>query len=94
MQLTKDDIKNISSIKEEPMWMLEFRLKAFEYFNSCESPKFGPKLDIDYNTINYYKKREEELTDNWDNISCDVRNVFDDLGVIDAEEKYLDGTGE
>ena len=93
MQLTKDDIKNISSIKEEPMWMLEFRLKAFEYFNSCESPKFGPKLDIDYNAINYYKKREEELTDNWDNISCDVRNVFDDLGVIDAEKKYLDGIG-
>ena len=93
MQLTKEDIKNISSIKEEPLWMLEFRLKAFEYFNSCESPKFGPKLDIDYNTINYYKKREEALTDNWDNISCDVRNVFDDLGVIDAEKKYLDGIG-
>ena len=93
MQLTRDDIKAISSIKEEPAWMLEFRLNSFEYFKSCEEPKFGPKLDIDYNTINYYKKREEQLTNNWDNISCDVRNVFDELGVIDAEKKYLDGIG-
>ena len=48
MQLTRDDIKNISSIKEEPAWMLEFRLNSFDYFSSCEEPKFGPKLDIDY----------------------------------------------
>ena len=93
MQLTKDDIKNISSIKEEPTWMLEFRLNAFEHFNNCENPNFGPFLNIDYNTINYYKKREEQLTDNWDEISSDIRNIFDDLGVIDAEKKYLDGIG-
>ena len=93
MQLTKEDIKNISSIKEEPLWMLEFRLKSFDYFNTSKEPSFGPKLDIDYNTINYYKKREEQLTDNWDEISNEVRNIFDDLGVIDAEKKYLDGIG-
>lgn len=93
MQLTKEDIKNISSIKEEPLWMLDFRLKSFEYFKKCEDPNFGPKLDIDYNTINYYKKREEKLTDDWNNISCEVRNIFDDLGVIAAEKKYLDGIG-
>lgn len=93
MKLTKEDIKQISSIKEEPSWMLEFRLKAFEYFQKAEEPAFGPKLNIDYDSINYYKKREEELTDNWDNISEDVRDVFDNLGVIDAEKKYLDGIG-
>ena len=93
MKLTKDDIKNISTIKEEPLWMLEFRLKSFEYFTKSPEPSFGPKLKIDYNTINYYKKREEELTDNWDNISCDVRNIFDNLGVIKAEKQYLDGMG-
>ena len=93
MKLTSDDIKNISTIKEEPEWMFEFRLNAFNYFKECEEPNFGPKLNIDYDSINYYKKREEELTDNWNNISCDVRNIFDNLGVIKAEKQYLDGMG-
>ena len=93
MKLTSDDIKNISSIKEEPVWMLEFRLKAYNHFINAKEPNFGPKLKIDYDSINYYKKREEELTDNWNNISCDVRNIFDNLGVIKAEQKYLDGMG-
>ena len=93
MKLTKDDIKNISTIKEEPEWMLEFRLKAFEYFKQSKEPNFGPKINIDYDSINYYKKREEELTDDWNNISCDVRNIFDNLGVIKAEKQYLDGMG-
>lgn len=93
MKLTRDDIKNISNIKEEPEWMLNFRLNSYEYFKEAKDPNFGPKLKIDYDSINYYKKREENLTDNWDNISCDVRDVFDNLGVIKAEEKYLDGMG-
>ena len=93
MKLTRDDIKNISNIKEEPEWMLNFRLNSYEYFKEAKDPSFGPKLKIDYDSINYYKKREENLTDNWNDISCDVRNVFDNLGVIRAEEKYLDGMG-
>ena len=93
MKLTKNDIKNISSIKEEPAWMLELRLKSFDYFKQAKSPNFGPKLDIDYDSINYYKKREEELTNDWNNISCSVREEFDNLGVINAEKKYLDGMG-
>ena len=93
MRLTEDDIKNISSIKEEPTWMLEFRLNSYKHFINAKEPNFGPKLKIDYDSINYYKKREEELTDDWNNISCDVRNIFDNLGVIKAEKKYLDGMG-
>ena len=93
MKLTSDDIKNISSIKEEPTWMLDFRLKSFECFKNSKNPSFGPKLDIDYDSINYYKKRKEKLTNDWNNISCSVRDEFDKLGVIDAEKKYLDGIG-
>lgn len=93
MKLTEEDIKNISSIKKEPSWMLDFRLQAFNYFSSCENPNFGPKLDIDYDSINYYKKRQEELTDDWENLSNDVRDIFDNLGVIKAEKEYLDGMG-
>lgn len=93
MKLTVEDIKNISSIKEEPEWMLEFRLNSFKYFLQSEEPNFGPKLNIDYDAINYYKRREEQLSNNWNDISCEVRDIFDNLGVIKAEKNYLDGMG-
>jgi Fe-S cluster assembly scaffold protein SufB len=48
MKLTVEDIKNISSIKEEPYWMLDFRLNSYECFVNSLEPNFGPKLDIDY----------------------------------------------
>ena len=93
MKLTKEIVKKISNIKNEPKWMLDFRLKSLETFLKSSNPSFGPKLDIDYDNINYYKEREENLTNNWNNLSCEVRNLFDDLGVISAEKKFLDGVG-
>ncbi len=93
MKLTSSVINEISNIKNEPEWMREFRLKSFEYFKECGEPNFGPKLKIDYDSITYYKKRDEALTNDWEKISCAIRNEFKDLGVIDAERKYLDGMG-
>ena len=93
MKLTSELVKEISNIKKEPVWMTNFRLKAFKAFTELKEPNFGPKLNIDYDSINYYKKREENLTDNWNDISCEVRNIFDDLGVIKAEKEYLNGMG-
>lgn len=93
MKLTKDVIRRISNIKNEPDWMLEFRLDAYDAFEKSDNPSFGPRLEIDYEDINYYKDREEELTNNWDNVSSEVRNLFNDLGVISAEKKFLGGAG-
>lgn len=93
MKLTIEDIKNISSIKEEPSWMLDFRLRSYKHFFESDNPDFGPEIKIDYNTINYYKSNKDKLTNSWDNISCEVRDIFDNLGVIKAEKEYLDGIG-
>ena len=90
MKLTKDYITKISKLKEEPKWMLDFRLKSFEKFLELDNPNFGPKIDIDFDKINYYKKIGN-LTDNWDEVDSDVKKTFNDLGVIDAERKYLCG---
>ena len=84
MKLTNDLIKEMSSIKKEPEWMLSFREKALYTFNQLSDPDFGPKLNIDYDNINYYKKSDENLTNDWNNISDKVRNEFNELGVIDA----------
>ncbi len=88
--LNEELIKKISKSKKEPKWMLEFRLQSYQKFLELENPYFGPKIDIDFANINYYKKVGNS-TDNWKNVSCDIRNKFKALGVIDAEEKHLSG---
>lgn len=81
-------IKDISKLKEEPNWILDFRLKSLDKFLELELPKFGPKLNIDFSKINYYKKVGEKST-SWDNVDKTIKDTFKDLGVIDAEENYL-----
>lgn len=89
-KLDENTIKEISKIKNEPAWMQEFRLKSLKKFEELGMPKFGPVLDIDFSSINYYKKAGEAVS-NWDKVNCSIKNTFQDLGVIDAEKKYLDG---
>jgi len=93
MKLTKEIIKEISAIKNEPQWMCDFRLEAFDYFSKADNPNWGPKIDVDFDSITYYKRRTEDLTNDWEKISCAIRNEFKNLGVIEAEKKYLDGIG-
>lgn len=88
--LNEDLIKKISKEKNEPKWMLEFRLQSYKKFLELDNPDFGPTIDIDFANINYYKKVGKSTT-NWKNVSCDIRNKFKALGVIDAEEKHLSG---
>jgi len=90
MKLTKDYITKISKLKEEPKWMLDFRLKSFEKFLKLDNPNFGPKIDIDFDKINYYKKIAD-LTDDWNEVDPKLKKTFNDLGVINAEQKYLCG---
>lgn len=90
-RLTKEFIINLSKKKNEPKWMLDFRLKSFEVFESIGNPTFGPNLDIDYDNILYYKSTQKESKSNWDEIDENTKNTFCNLGVVDAEEKYLDG---
>ncbi len=89
--LSKEFIINLSKSKNEPKWMLDFRLKSYEKFLELDNPKFGPIIDFDFDEILYYKNEHEKYQDNWENVSKKVKNTFCNLGVIDAEDKYLDG---
>ena len=89
-KLSEELIKKISKSKGEDDWMLEFRLNAYHKFLALDNPSFGPKIDIDFDDINYYKKVGSN-TNSWQKVSCDIRNKFKSLGVIDAEEKHLSG---
>ena len=89
-ELNSDLVKKISELKNEPKWMLDFRLKSLTSFFALDNPDFGPYINIDFSKINYYKKVSEEKS-NWDDVDKNIKSTFKDLGVIDAEEKYLCG---
>ena len=90
-KLNKDFIINLSKRKNEPSWMLNFRLKAYEKFLELDNPDFGPKIDIDFDKLTYYKGSFNPPSCSWEKIDKNVKNTFDSLGVIDAEKKYLKG---
>ena len=90
-ELNENLIKWVSSIKNEPSFMLDFRLQSFKSFKELGNPNFGPKLDINFDNINYYKSDSKELTNDWEKVDENIKNTFCKLGIINAEEKYLDG---
>lgn len=89
--LSKKKIREISKIKGEPKWMLDFRINAYKKFLELSNPTFGPELKIDFDDINYYKKVVDGIKDSWDELPSNIHETFDKIGLIDAEKKYLDG---
>jgi len=90
-EIDKKYVINLSKKKDEPDFMLKFRLKSLETFNKLGNPSFGPKFDIDFGKIIYYKENKNKMTDNWEDVEENVRGTFCDLGVIKAEQDYLYG---
>ena len=92
--LSKDTVIGISKMKDEPQWMLDFRLRSYEAFMKKPMPKWGPNLgNIDFQNIYYYAKASEKTEKNWDDVPEDVKNTFDKLGIPEAEKKFLAGVG-
>lgn len=87
-----DKIKKISEIKEEDDWVLDYRLKSYDLFRKLEEPTFGPKAEIDFEKVIYYKTRESSMKSDWNDISCSIRDELNSVGVLESE-KHLDGMG-
>ena len=92
--LNEDVIRLISQKKEEPDWMLQFRLRAFRYWQTLEQPKWGHVNlpEIDYQAISYYadprgKKRQEGEHE----IDPELEKTFDKLGIPLQERLALSG---
>lgn len=92
--LSKDVIMEISKLKNEPQWMLDFRLRSYEVFMKKPMPNWGADLSsIDFNNIYYYAKASEKTEKSWDDVPADVKKTFDRLGIPEAEKKFLAGVG-
>ena len=91
--LSQEKIKQISEIKKEDSWVLDYRLKSYELFEKTEEPSFGPKANIDFEKVIYYKTNDDnKIKNNWNDISCSIRDELNSVGVLESE-KHLDGMG-
>ena len=92
--LTKDTVREISKLKDEPQWMLDFRLRSYDIFMKKPMPQWGGDLNkIDFQNIYYYAKASDKTEKNWDDVPENVKNTFDKLGIPEAEKKFLAGVG-
>ena len=92
--LSENVVRNISAMKGEPEWMLDFRLKALKHFLARPMPSWGADLsDLDLEEIYYYVRPSDESGKNWDDVPETIKNTFDRLGIPEAEQKFLAGVG-
>ncbi len=90
--LSKDVVKEISAIKGEPQWMLDFRLRALEIFYKKQMPAFGGDLSkLDFDNIHYYIRPSDQKGRTWEEVPDKVKTTFDRLGIPEAEKKFLAG---
>ena len=92
--LSREVVEGISRMKDEPQWMLDFRLRSYETFMKKPMPGWGADLSsIDFQNIYYYAKASEKTEKSWDDVPADVKSTFDKLGIPEAEKKFLAGVG-
>ena len=85
-------VKQISSIKKEPKWMTDLRMKAYKHFIEIDNPNWGPDLShIDFNEITYYIKPTDRVVNDWDDVPEEIKKTFERLGIPQAERDYLSG---
>lgn len=90
--LTEEVVRQISKLKNEPEWMLEFRLKAFKAFQEMPMPSFGPDLSmLNFDSYTYFTRMANGEAKSWDDVPETVKNTFQKLGIPEAEQKYLAG---
>ncbi len=91
--LSEETVRFISKAKNEPSWMLEFRLKAYEAFKKLKNPTWGPDLSgIMFDEYTYYiKSTKGGAESDWDNVPKEIKETFDKLGVPESERKYFAG---
>ena len=90
--LNEEVIRTISQEKDEPEWMLDYRLKAYEIYKNKPIPEWGPDLSgIDFNDITYYQKATNRPVRTWDDIPDEIKKTFERIGIPEAERAYLAG---
>ena len=89
-----EKVEAISNLKKEDSWVRDFRLDSFKKFEKLAMPSFGPKINLNFDDIIYYKANssDDKIKDDWNNVLKPVVDELDSLGVLESE-KHLGGMG-
>lgn len=91
--LTEKIVRQISEMKNEPKWMLDFRLRSYKHFVERPMPWWGGSIDVDFESIYYYLKPESGNNRSWDDVPDEMKQTFERLGIPEAERQSLAGVG-
>jgi len=92
--LNEEVVRQISAKKNEPQWMLDFRLKALDHFEKRPMPMWGGDLSkLNLDDIYFYTKPAEAEGRTWDEVPETIKQTFEKLGIPEAEQKFLAGVG-
>ena len=90
--LNEEIIREMSWMKGEPDWMLDFRMKSYKHFGKRPMPNWGGDMsEIYFDDIFYYIKPTDSQVDAWDELPDSVKETYEKLGIPEAERKYLAG---
>ncbi|MDX1494767.1 MAG: Fe-S cluster assembly protein SufB [Longimicrobiales bacterium] len=94
--LSENVVRQISQQKDEPEWMLDFRLHALKVYESKPMPKWGGDLegleDV-LDEIYFYVRPQDRMERSWDDVPDEIKDTFEKLGIPEAERKILAGVG-
>ena len=92
--LNEDVIRQISKEKNDPEWMLNFRLRALKTYNELQIPDWGPSIDeLNVDNIITYIRANTGMKGDWSEVPQDIKDTFDRLGIPEAEKTSLAGVG-
>ena len=90
--ISEDVVRAMSAEKEEPEWMLEFRLKSLETFNKMAKQEWGPDLSgINFDDLTYFQKASDKPARDWEDVPEKIKETFERIGIPEAERAYLAG---
>jgi Fe-S cluster assembly protein SufB len=89
--LNRAIVAEISEMKNEPPWMRDYRLAAYDIFLSKPMPHWGGNIAVKFDDIYYYLKPTDHSVGSWDDVPEEIKTTFDKLGIPEAEKKFLAG---
>src|SRR3989344_5953813 len=90
--LSEKIVEEISSVKNEPQWMRDFRLKSYQIFKNKKLPAWGGDLSkIDFDKIIYFAKATDQQMTSWEDLPKEIKETYDRIGVPEAEKNFLSG---
>ena len=90
--LSEQVVRDISALKDEPEWMTELRVKAYNHFIERPMPDWGnchSLNQINFDNVTYFLRSSDATKNDWDDVPEDIKNTFNRLGIPEAEQKWL-----